>query len=119
MAGSQAESELDAQEEHVKRLTSALADAKSKAMFACGGTLPTELAHATQASAQTVTIRSGPDGAGNTLMLPATGGTTAFEKLLTSCTPASFGKGGEEVHDETYRKATKLDVDAFCTDFSP
>jgi hypothetical protein len=42
-----------------------------------------------------------------------------FEQLLKDCQPASFGLGGKDVMDETYRKAGKLDETAFCTNFNP
>lgn len=42
-----------------------------------------------------------------------------LSSLLRSYTPASFGVGGKEVMDESYRKAVKLDVDQFCTNFNP
>ncbi|KAL9601098.1 MAG: hypothetical protein Q9179_002986 [Wetmoreana sp. 5 TL-2023] len=43
----------------------------------------------------------------------------AFNRLLDSCTPASFGKDGKDVLDELYRKAAKLDSDRFLTSFNP
>ena len=46
-------------------------------------------------------------------------GTAAVEELLKACAPATFGKKGEEVLDESYRKAVKLDSDQFCTSFNP
>ena len=48
-----------------------------------------------------------------------TSGTVAVEELLKACAPATFGKKGEEVLDESYRKAVKLDSDQFCTSFNP
>ena len=46
-------------------------------------------------------------------------GVTAIEGLLRDCVPATFGIGGEEVLDETYRKAVKLDAHQFSTNFNP
>eukprot|EP01098_Paradermamoeba_levis_P014191 TRINITY_DN669_c0_g1_i3.p1 TRINITY_DN669_c0_g1~~TRINITY_DN669_c0_g1_i3.p1 ORF type:complete len:406 (-),score=96.54 TRINITY_DN669_c0_g1_i3:116-1333(-) len=40
-----------------------------------------------------------------------------LEELMKACVPASFGKGKEEVYDETYRKARVLDPDHFSTNF--
>lgn len=40
-------------------------------------------------------------------------------KLVEDCQPASFGYKGEDVIDESYRKAAKLDCTAFSTDFCP
>ena len=45
-------------------------------------------------------------------------GRPLFEQLLKDCQPASFGRGGEDVIDEIYRKASKLDESAFCTNFN-
>lgn len=42
-----------------------------------------------------------------------------FEQLLKDCQPATFGKGGKDVLDESYRKAGKLDETAFCSNFNP
>ena len=39
----------------------------------------------------------------------------ALKDLLNNCAPASFGKKGEDVIDESYRKAAKLDSDQFST----
>ncbi|KAL8915126.1 MAG: hypothetical protein Q9172_006955 [Xanthocarpia lactea] len=43
----------------------------------------------------------------------------ALANLVHACTPASFGKDGEDVLDESYRKAAKLDSHQFSTNFSP
>ncbi|KAF2649770.1 hypothetical protein K491DRAFT_683553 [Lophiostoma macrostomum CBS 122681] len=40
-------------------------------------------------------------------------------KLVQDCQPASFGYKGEDIIDESYRKATKLDSSAFSSDFCP
>lgn len=42
-----------------------------------------------------------------------------FEQLLKDCEPATFGRGGESIMDESYRKAGKLDTSAFSTTFDP
>ena len=42
-----------------------------------------------------------------------------FNNLLNACTPATFGRGGEDVYDESYRRAGALGVDKFLTDFCP
>ena len=39
--------------------------------------------------------------------------------LLSATAPASFGRGGENVLDETYRKAFKLDTSKFSSTFNP
>lgn len=42
-----------------------------------------------------------------------------MDALLQTCVPASFGMGGKDVLDETYRKAGKLDRSQFSVDFHP
>jgi hypothetical protein len=42
-----------------------------------------------------------------------------LEDLLTASTPATFGRGGDDVHDESYRKVTKLDATQFASTFNP
>jgi hypothetical protein len=39
--------------------------------------------------------------------------------LYRTCKPATFGRNGENVFDETYRKAGKMDLTAFSTLFDP
>ncbi|KAI4091214.1 MAG: hypothetical protein LQ339_008191, partial [Xanthoria mediterranea] len=43
----------------------------------------------------------------------------AIQNLLNDCAPASFGKDGKDVLDDSYRKALKLDSDQFSTNFNP
>ena len=40
-----------------------------------------------------------------------------LEHLAEACDPATFGVGGEDVYDETYRKAGKLDKSDFAIGF--
>ncbi|KAF9872478.1 oxidoreductase [Colletotrichum karsti] len=42
-----------------------------------------------------------------------------LEQLFKDSQPATFGKGGEHVFDESYRKAQKLAAEEFCTNFCP
>ena len=39
--------------------------------------------------------------------------------LVNGMAPATFGMGGKDVYDETYRKALKLDPSQFAIDFCP
>jgi hypothetical protein len=68
-----------------------------------------------------VTIRWGSDSNGRKLSLPAIdeAGVGALEDLIRACTPATFGLGGRDVFDETYRRAGALATDEFMTDFCP
>ncbi|KAF4954426.1 hypothetical protein FGADI_5292 [Fusarium gaditjirri] len=43
----------------------------------------------------------------------------AFNTLLADCQPATFGVGSQEVLDEEYRKAGKINTEDFCTSFNP
>lgn len=43
----------------------------------------------------------------------------AIQALVESTQPASFGRNGRDVVDESYRKASKLDPTAFSTNFCP
>ncbi|XP_006464088.1 hypothetical protein AGABI2DRAFT_52087, partial [Agaricus bisporus var. bisporus H97] len=42
-----------------------------------------------------------------------------IDLLLSKSDPATFGRGPNDVLDETYRKAWKLDEDSFCWRFNP
>ena len=42
-----------------------------------------------------------------------------LEALMHACEPASFGRDGEDVMDESYRKAGKLDASSFATPIVP
>ncbi|VUC33010.1 unnamed protein product [Clonostachys rosea] len=42
-----------------------------------------------------------------------------LKHLLADMKPATFGRGGEDVYDESYRKASKLDPQNFSTNFCP
>lgn len=68
-----------------------------------------------------VQVRFGPSGTGFTVVFGQRGPSSNkdFEHLLKTCQPASFGRGGEAVHDEEYRKAGKLDTSQFATSFCP
>jgi hypothetical protein len=41
------------------------------------------------------------------------------EELSDACRPATFGLNNQDVLDETYRKAGKLDADKFSWKFNP
>ncbi|KAJ4210947.1 hypothetical protein NW759_012978 [Fusarium solani] len=42
-----------------------------------------------------------------------------LDRLLADMEPASFGRGGEHVYDESYRKASKMEPSRFTTSFCP
>lgn len=43
----------------------------------------------------------------------------SLKALANACEPASFGIGGQDVTDESYRKARKMDAADFATQFTP
>lgn len=43
----------------------------------------------------------------------------ALVKLMQDCQPAGFGYKGEDVFDDSYRKAIKMDTSAFSVTFCP
>jgi hypothetical protein len=84
----------------------------SRGVFAVGGEIDV------QASSKPVTIRwdsSNPEQ-GSKVSLPIKhdeSSARALQQLLKDCQPATFGVGGEDVLDEEYRKAVKMDTDDF------
>ena len=123
-----------AQQRLLKDLGASLALHAQSATFACGGSVPfitNADVDEPDSFANTsnnvevhkifpVQIRFGEKGKGNTLTLPGDERSSKeFQDLLAVCQPASFGRGGEDVFDEDYRKAGKLDRDAFATSFCP
>ncbi len=42
-----------------------------------------------------------------------------IDYLLQHALPATFGRDGKDVYDESYRKELQLDASAFCSTFNP
>jgi len=42
-----------------------------------------------------------------------------LDNLTRACNPATFGRNQQDVLDESYRKAGKMDANRFATQFSP
>ena len=42
-----------------------------------------------------------------------------LDQLTAACEPATFGRGNEDAHDETYRKAGKMDASNFSVKPDP
>ncbi|UJO24235.1 uncharacterized protein CLAFUR5_13851 [Fulvia fulva] len=111
----------------LKELKSCLRLQSRKAIFACGGTVnftPDNKQKAALANGiggiPSIDLRFGESGKGMTLTLPIqTDNSSQFTALLSACQPASFGRSNEEVFEEEYRKASKLDRTAFATNFCP
>ncbi|KAK4506478.1 hypothetical protein PRZ48_000210 [Zasmidium cellare] len=91
------------------------------ATFACGGSVSFKTKTATvEDGIEPVDIRFGENGKGLVLTLPLNNASSKeLGALVKACQPATFGRGNEEVHDEDYRKAGKLDRTAFATTFCP
>jgi hypothetical protein len=46
-------------------------------------------------------------------------GAEQLDELYRACKPAEFGRNGENILDESYRKAGKMDLISFSTLFDP
>ncbi|RFU25895.1 hypothetical protein B7463_g10442, partial [Scytalidium lignicola] len=104
-----------------------------KGTFSIGGSIliapPHETTTGAAASERTksapITLRwdpsSAPAGESRNIMFPPTSthSMEQLETLLRDCQPASFGRGGQDVFDEAYRKASKLDASKFSSDLCP
>lgn len=105
-------------------VSSALAKRAGKDIFAIEGHIGDQDDTASSSGGHKLTIRWDDKAKGHarTLRLPLSDDTVAqdsFHLLLDACQPATFGFGTQEILDEEYRKAGKLDTDDFCTDFNP
>ncbi|KAF5661724.1 hypothetical protein FCIRC_11750 [Fusarium circinatum] len=101
-------------------VSSALDKRAGKDIFAIGGSIDAT----TDSSNPSVTIRwdSKEQGRCRALTLPLSDDPVAqdgFNSLLADCQPATFGVGSQEVLDEEYRKAGKMNTEDFCTNFNP
>ncbi|KAF4963652.1 hypothetical protein FSARC_8357 [Fusarium sarcochroum] len=106
-------------------VSSALDKRAGKDIFAIGGSVDADNNASDPASAKSkLTIRWDNKNRDHhhTLKLPISDDTSnpdSFTSLLMDCEPATFGFGKQEVLDEEYRKAGKMDTDEFCTNFNP
>ncbi|EPE06419.1 2og-fe oxygenase family protein [Ophiostoma piceae UAMH 11346] len=105
---------------------------KDKATFSVGGSIPFAAGAGDDSAQHTtsapVVLRWDPAsalaGESRNVVFPqadaAVGqGAEQLAVLLRDCQPASFGRGGEDVFDEEYRKASKLDASAFSSSLCP
>ncbi|KAI9873288.1 MAG: hypothetical protein M1830_000577 [Pleopsidium flavum] len=110
-------------------LSSAIQGEQATATFACGGTVTLRSTHdhdpaeeQKQLSCPPVILRwdSSEKNVARRLELPLSPGHgSELNRLLEDCQPATFGLGGVDVLDESYRKASKLDNTRFSTNFNP
>lgn len=118
--------------ELLKQLSSAINGEAVSAAFACGGSIPVTSDYDENIGLLAglvnppVTVRwdsSYNPAAVSKVAFPIQSDDEAaganFNALLDRCQPATFGTDGRDVLDETYRKASKLDNEIFCTDFHP
>lgn len=116
-----------AEENLLDFLGASISDQKSIATFACGGSIPITTAREPPSlsdaapSSQPVTLRwdSSTSDAVSKVIFPVDDvNEQSFERLLNDCAPATFGYGGKDVLDESYRRAIKLDPLAFSSDLN-
>ncbi|KAK2033580.1 hypothetical protein LX32DRAFT_500080, partial [Colletotrichum zoysiae] len=94
------------------------------AIFTIGGTVKGLSSDPKDTAAPPVTVRWDPkdQAYGRKVAFPvqqAEESQASFAHLVQDCQPATFGRNEQEVLDETYRKAGKMDESAFCTNFNP
>ncbi|EWY95012.1 hypothetical protein FOYG_04147 [Fusarium oxysporum NRRL 32931] len=104
-------------------VSSALDKRAGKDIFAIGGSVGDD-GCPSHAASNSITIRwdNKEQVHSRTLKLPLGDDTVtqdAFNTLVADCQPATFGIGSQEVLDEDYRKAGKMNTEDFCTDFNP
>jgi hypothetical protein len=110
----------------LQEVSSALHSDASKNVFAIGGSIDLSASPSSStgtANQAPVTIRwDSGDDRGRKVSLPVVDNDpkslSDFHRLLGDCKPATFGRGNEDVMDETYRKAGKMDATEFCTNFN-
>jgi hypothetical protein len=109
----------------MEQIKTSLATNARTATFACGGSIPitptsTNTTTETSSPSPPVQVRYGSNGLGSVFNIPGSDPSSKeFKELLNVSLPATFGRAGEEVLDEDYRKAGKLDRGQFTTDFCP
>lgn len=112
----------------LRTLAAAVAGEAATATFTCGGAVPIENCTSSESpkdgTIPAVELRwdssSGSGGSKISFPLQQTGDDEQMlAKLIKDCQPATFGMGGRDVLDESYRKASKLDCTAFSTNFHP
>lgn len=116
----------------LRELSAAVNGHAATATFACGGFVPIVDESASSAvdpgksiGCRPVTIRCDNPLIDNNVSItfPQSNTNDHFDKqlqaLLRTCGRATFGIGGQDVLDESYRKADKLDASQFSSNFHP
>ena len=108
----------------LRKLSVLVTDHAQSATFACGGSVDRSMDTGREHHPSVVIRWDGKDDGEvyKTFFPCAAQGTnndTGIEALVQRCEPATFGQGDRDVLDEGYRKAGKLDQEAFSTGFHP
>jgi hypothetical protein len=122
-----------------KELRESVAQETASFTFACGGSIPisasfpepgaavTDSQELQSTSCPPIDLRWDPNDpavlAGQAkVTFPTECGSQSranLERLIQDMAPATFGRGGEDIYDESYRKATKMDPTQFSSTFNP
>jgi hypothetical protein len=122
-----------------KKLRESVAQETASFTFVCGGSIPivasipepgaavTDSQELQSTSCPLIDLRWDPKDpavlAGQAkITFPPECGTQSranLERLIHDMAPATFGRGGEDIYDESYRKATKMDPTQFSSTFNP
>jgi hypothetical protein len=120
-----------------KELRESVAKETTAFTFACGGTIPivSSLGESTPVEAEPGNLRSTSclpvdlrwdpkdsvaKSSQTKVTFPLESGTQGnLERLIQDMAPATFGLGGKDVLDESYRKAAKMDPSQFSSTFNP
>ncbi|KUJ14348.1 uncharacterized protein LY89DRAFT_784308 [Mollisia scopiformis] len=129
-----------AEERCLDSLSAAVEGYQSTANYCCGGSLPITIPSIAQPlyvsskkldpnkTQNTIALRwdvSQDQGSARKVEFPLVHSDsqilaqTMFEELLKTCAPATFGRNNEDILDESYRKAGKLDREQFSINFHP
>ncbi|CAK4008688.1 hypothetical protein B0A50_05709 [Lecanosticta acicola] len=124
------------EEKDILRSLSETLDVESReATFTCGGKIPMVLTstrdeagnltprthakvHEQRITTKPITIRWGADGMGRLVSFPGHSEGT-LQHLVSDCQPATFGRKGKDVYDESYRRAGAMSTENFMSDFCP
>lgn len=119
MSGNESTSAKPASDHQDEAIIQGLAPLLSQSAYACGGAIIVKAHQASEEGVTSpVTIRWDSTDQIEKVVLPTTD-PSLVQRLIKSTQPASFGLKGQDVIDESYRKASKLDPSAFSTTFCP
>ncbi|KAK6814047.1 hypothetical protein RU639_010478 [Aspergillus parasiticus] len=119
-------------EKALKELKKTIAGQRSVASFACGGTITISRGVGTGGGSGAVStsppvkvywsVQEEMDA--NKVVLPwnrasADSSPAALQQLASDCSPATFGRGNQDVLDPSYRQAGKMEPANFATTFYP